>query len=98
MFSKDFLNYKATYELNKIVELENKLHRDDLSYKTANKKKDKTYNFQKFKTVTSFGREIYNNHLSLDDAVEQQIKLKDDINVFEKSTKPKESFKKEKKL
>ena len=32
-----------------------------------------------FKTIRSFGREIYNNDLSLDDALEQQIRLKDDI-------------------
>ena len=42
MFSKDFLNEEAIYELNKIVEMENKLNRDDLIYKTGNSKKDKT--------------------------------------------------------
>ena len=42
LFSKDFLNKEATYELNKIVEKENKLNRNDLIYKTGNKKKDKT--------------------------------------------------------
>ena len=34
---KDFLNEEATYELNKIVKMENKLNRDDLIYKTGNK-------------------------------------------------------------
>ena len=56
MFSKDFLNEEATHELNKIVEMENKLNRNDLIYKTSNKKKDKTYDFQKSKTIPSFGR------------------------------------------
>ena len=42
LFLKDFLNKEATYELNKIVEKENKLNRNDLIYKTGNKKKDKT--------------------------------------------------------
>ena len=41
MFSKDFLNKEALYELNKIVEIENKLNRDDLIYKTGNKKRIK---------------------------------------------------------
>ena len=68
MFSKDFLNEEATYELNEIVEMKNKINRDDLIYKTGNKKNDKAYDFQKFKTIRSFGREIYNNDLSLDDA------------------------------
>ena len=54
-----FLNEKATYELNKIVEMENKLSRDEFIYnKTGNKKKDKTYDFQKFKTKRYFRREI----------------------------------------
>ena len=94
MFSKHFLNEEATYELNKIVEIENRV---DFIYKSGNKKKDNTYDFQKFKTIRSFGRNIYNNDLSLDDALEQQIRLKDDINIFKESTKPKKSVRKEKK-
>ena len=35
LFLKDFLNEEATYELNKIVEMENKLNRDNLIYKTG---------------------------------------------------------------
>ena len=42
LFLKDFLNEEATYELKKIVEMENKLYRDDLIYTAGNKKKDKT--------------------------------------------------------
>ena len=38
--SKDF-NDEAAYKLNKIAETENKLNRDDLIYKTGNKKKNK---------------------------------------------------------
>ena len=60
MFS-NFLNEKATYELNKIEEMENKLYRNDLIHKTGNKKMHKTYHFQKFKAIKSFGREIYNS-------------------------------------
>ena len=56
LFSKDFLNEEATHELNKIVEMENKVNRDDLIYKTGNKKKNETYDFQKFKTIRSSGR------------------------------------------
>ena len=63
MFLKDFLNEEATYELNKIVEMENKLNRDNLIYKTGNMKKNKTYDCQKFKTIISFGKEIYNNDI-----------------------------------
>ena len=77
--------------------MESKLNRDDLIYKTGSKKKDKKYDFQKFKKIRSFGREIYNNDLSLDDAPEQEIRLKNIIDICKESTKPKESVRKEKK-
>ena len=60
-------------------------------------KNDKAYDLQKFKTKRSFRREIYNNNLSLDDPLEQQIRLKDDINIFKESTKPQVKEKKGKK-
>ena len=82
--------------MNKIVEIEKKVNRDDLIYKTGNEKNDKTYDFRNFKTIRSFGRKIYNNYLLLDDALEKQIRLKDDIDTFKESTKQKESVKKEK--
>ena len=34
-----------------MVEMENKLKRYDLIYNECNKKKDKRYDFQKFKTI-----------------------------------------------
>ena len=82
MFSNDFLNEEAMYKLGKFVEMGNKLNRDDLINKTGNKKKDEIYDFQNFKVIRSFGREIYNNDLSQDDALEQQIK-----NLINKSKK-----------
>ena len=51
---------------------QNKLNWDDSIYKTGNKNNDKTYDFKKI--GRHFGREIYNNNLSQDDALEQQIK------------------------
>ena len=60
-------------------------------------KKYKTYQFQKFKTIKSFGREIYNNNLSLDDVTEQQMILKSNNDkIFKETTKPKESIKNKK--
>ena len=54
--------------------MENKPKRDDLIYKTDNKKKDRTYDFQKLKTIKSSERKICNNDLSLDDVIELQIR------------------------
>ena len=75
LFTKYFLNEEATYKLKKIVEMKNKHNRDELIYKTGNTKKDETNDFQKFKTIIIFGREIYNNDLSLHDALEKQVRL-----------------------
>ena len=47
--------------------------------KTGNNKKDKTYHFQKLKWTRSFGKEIYSGILTLHDALEEHINLKDEI-------------------
>ena len=91
------MNEEDTYELKKLVGMEDNLNRDGLIYEAGNKKKDKTYDFQKFKTIRSVGREIYCN-LPPDDAFEKQISLKNDIDIFKESTKPEKSVKKEKKI
>ena len=46
-------------------------------YKLCNNKKNKAFDFQKFKTIRSFGKEIYSIYLLLG----QQIKLKDDLDI-----------------
>ena len=65
--------------------MENKLNRNYLIYKTGDKKKIKTYDFQKIKTIRSFGR-----------ALEQLIKLKYNIDIFKEPARLKELVKKEK--
>ena len=72
MFSKNDLNEEATYELKKLWKW--KTNSIKMIYKTSNKKNDKTYDFQLLKIIRSFGREICNNDLSLDDALEHQIR------------------------
>ena len=84
MFSNDFLSEETISEVNKIKEIEQKINGNDLIYKTGNKKKGKKYDFQKFKTIRSFGRDIYSINLSLDDALEEQVNLRDEINSFTK--------------
>ena len=68
MFSKDFLNQEATHELDKIVQMGNKLPRDDLIIKQVKRKRIKHMIFKSLK--------------QLGDALEQQIRLKDDIDTF----------------
>ena len=76
--------------------MENKLNRDNLIYQTGNKKDDKTHDFQNFKT-RSFGREIRNNDFSLDDALEQQIRLKMKLIFLENLQNQKNKLKKKEK-
>ena len=51
LFSKDALVTEAKDELTKIKEIEQEVNRNDLIYEINNKKKNKTYDFQKFKTI-----------------------------------------------
>ena len=74
MFSIDFLNGEATYELNKIIEMESKLDRNDLIYQTVIIRRIKHMIFKCLK--------VYDNDLSLDDAFERQIRLKGDSDIF----------------
>ena len=63
----------------KIANIGQKINRDNLIYKTGNKKKDKIYDFQRFKTIRSFGRKIYNDDLLLENVLEELVNLKDEI-------------------
>ena len=57
----------------------------------------KPYDLQKFKTIRSFQREIYNRNLPVGDTLEQQVRLKGKIIIFKESTKLKKHSKKRKK-
>ena len=79
------------------MKIENNFNRDDSIYRTGNKKKAETYDFQKFKTIRSFEKETYNNNLSPDDSFEQYVRLKDDTDIYKESTKNKTTSQKRKK-
>ena len=64
-------------------------------YKKCNKT-DKKYSFRKFKTIRYFGSEVYNGITTLNDAFEEQINLKDDIDKCIESTRPKSRNKEDK--
>ena len=63
-------------KLIKIIKIQREVNKDDLTYKTGNNKKDKLYDFQKFKTIKPFGIRTYNGELTLEDALEGHINLK----------------------
>ena len=76
---KDFLSEEAIYEEYKIQEIEEKVNKYDFLYKSGNKKKDKTFDFQKFQTIKFFRRENFSGIITPDDALEEQSNLKDEI-------------------
>ena len=64
------MNDEAKKELDKISEIEKNVNREKLVYKTN----IHTYDFQNFQTITTFGRDIYNGEISLEEANEDQEK------------------------
>ena len=56
LLSADFLTEYTIFVLNKIVQIEQKFSRDNFIYKASDKKEDKTYYFQNFEILKSFGK------------------------------------------
>ena len=48
-----------------------------------------TYDFRKFNTIGTFGKDIYNGKISLEEADESQSDLLDEIKTFNDKTRPK---------
>ena len=89
LFAKSFLSTKAIYEFDKIKKTEQKIKRNYLIHKTGNKKRDKTYDFQKFKKIRSFGRKISSGIVTLVNAREEKVNSQYVIDEFKESAKPK---------
>ena len=66
------------------------MDREKLIYKT-NKN---TYNFKNFQTIRTFGDDIYNGEITLEEANKSQEKLMNEIDKFNKRTRPKNDEKK----
>ena len=88
-----FSNEKANDEINKIKELEKNVDREKLVYET----KTDTYVFRIFRTIRTFGEDIYNGKITLEGANESQANLVEEIEKFNNKTKPKKKENKEEK-
>ena len=87
------LTEEAKIELNKIKEIEKMVDRENLYYK----KNKYTYNFQSFRTTSSFGRDIYNGAITKKETDgDQSYLLVENLN-FRKQVKPKNIEKNNKK-
>ena len=86
-----FASDESRKELNKIKEIEKNIDREKLIYKT-NKH---TYDFRKFNTIRTFGKDIYNGKITLEEADESQSDLLNEIKTFNDKTRPKTFWQKE---
>ena len=88
-----FASDESRKELNKILEIEKNVDRKvDLWSRWIN-----IYDFRKFNTIRTFGEDIYNGKITLEEADEDQSDLADEINNFIKKTRPKNDEKKQEK-
>ena len=80
-----FASDEAKEEINKITEMEKKtIDREKLVSESS----EYIYDFRNFRTIKTFGRDIYNGEITLKEADEDQSKLVDKIEIFSKKTRP----------
>ena len=84
-------NDEAKEEFNEIKKIEKNVDREKLVY-DADKYR---YDFRTFKTIRTFGKDIYEDEITLDEADKDQSNLTNEINEFIKKTKPKNDDKKQ---
>ena len=70
-----FASDEAREEINKILKIEKNADREKLVYETGKYK----YDFRKFNAIRTFGEDICNGKISLEDTDEDQWDLKDEI-------------------
>ena len=84
---------KQKIELDKIEETEKIIDRVKLFCRAS----EFTYDFRNFRTVRTFGRDIYENIISLEEAYKDQNNLVRDIKDFKYKTRPQNNDKKQEK-
>ena len=80
-----FASDEAIEELNKILRIEKDVDREKLVQDTGKY----TYDFRTFNTIRTFGEDIYDGEITLEEADEDQTDLADKINEFTKEERPK---------
>ena len=86
-------NNEAKKEVDKIKEIEKKVDREKLIFETN----ECTYSFKNFQTIKTFGRDIYEFKIMIEEADKHQTDLLVKIMNFRKNMKPRSQEKNEKK-
>ena len=84
---------EAKEEINRILKVEKNVDREKLVYDSGKY----TYDFRMFNTIRTFGGDLYEGKITLEEADEDQSDLTDMINEFTKETRPRNSGKKQEK-
>ena len=84
---------EAKEEINRILKVEKNVNREKLVYDSGKY----TYDFRMFNTIRTFGEDLYEGKITLEEADEDQSDLTDMINEFTKETRPRNSGKKQEK-
>ena len=94
MIPKSALNNdKAKKELHKIKEIEKTVDREKWVYRAS----EYTYSFRNFRTIRTFGRDIYEGQITLEEADKDQSNLLHNIRNFMDKTRPQNDEKKQEK-
>ena len=86
-------NDEAKKERDKIKDIEKNVDREKLVYETN----EYTYSFKSFQTIKTFGRDIYQGKITIEEADKYQTDLFAEIMNFRKNTKPRSQEKKTRK-
>ena len=88
-----FASDEAKEEINKILKIEKNVGREKLVYDAGKYRHDS----RTFNTIRTFGEDIYDVKITLEEADEDQSDLADEINKFIRETRPKNYDKKQEK-
>ena len=87
-----FASDETKEELHKILKIEKTVAREKLVYKAGKYE----YDFRNFNAIRTFGEDISNGKITLEEADEDQSDLTDEINEFTKNARPRSDKKKQK--
>ena len=85
IFPEGYDSVEIKNELNKIKEFEKKVNRDNMIYYSSKE----PYYFRMFKTVRSFGDDIYNSKITINKADQEESDLVEYILNVNNKTRPK---------
>ena len=96
IFLEGYDSVEIKNELNKIKEYEKKVNRDNMIYYSSKE----PFDFRMFKTIRSFGDDIYSSKITINEADQEQSDLVEYILNFNNKTRPKnkDDKKKQKKI